>query len=223
MSTPWYLEGEQAPSSRGYFLTRRDLAIVTVGLVALGLLLFTAGLLLGVYALGPPPAAVAAIPEPAPVPAQKPETPTQRRQLPPPVEQAPVQPPAPEPEPELAPAVEPPKPEPAPVEAKPVARAPAKATPAEDAAGFEVQLGFFRQRVNAQQLLSIVQSHGWEAYLVTAMHNGAEAFTVRLGPFSDRAAAEAEAERYRRQERGQALIRPRAGASNRPAKSGEAG
>ena len=210
MSTPPYLETESyretRRTSRGFFLSRRDLTIVFVGLAALGLLLFSAGLLLGLFAIGPLPTHQASV-EPQASPPILEVDPLQRYEEPEPLQPTP---PA-EPEPEPAPVVKvepPPEPEPEP-EPEPKSEPP-PVDPAATATQtiYEVQLGFFRVQENAEGYRLALQERGWSAYLVPSpASQGQPRYTVRLGPFPGPREAAAEAARFESDEGSDTMIR----------------
>ena len=84
-------------------------------------------------------------------------------------------------------------PAPAPVTPPPSpAPAPAPPAPAAVAAGdFTVTAGTFGQRSNADALVARLKSSGLPAFTEAAQANGQPATRVKVGPFADRAAAEA--------------------------------
>jgi len=78
-------------------------------------------------------------------------------------------------------------PKPAPVQAE----APAPAPPAAAAAGrFAVHLGVYADRGHADALVATLKKQGFAAFDETAEYQGKSMQRVRVGPYSDRAAAE---------------------------------
>jgi len=116
--------------------------------------------------------------------APKPET------LPPPVaapEPATTKPAAPAPAPS-APAAKPS----APAAAAPAAAEPAKPAPGQAANGrFFVHLGVYSTTRNAEDLVATLKKSGFPAFAEASEYQGKRAERVRVGPFEDRAAAEA--------------------------------
>jgi DedD protein len=80
--------------------------------------------------------------------------------------------------------------------AKPAAPAPATPTPAAPAAAasggrFAVQLGVYADQAHADALIANLKKLGFPAYREATEYQGKPAARVRVGPFADRAAAEA--------------------------------
>jgi cell division septation protein DedD len=63
---------------------------------------------------------------------------------------------------------------------------------------FAVQLGTFKDRVNADRLVRDVTAKGFNAFVTPIASGGHELYRVRVGPTRDRAAAEALAAQLRR-------------------------
>ena len=63
---------------------------------------------------------------------------------------------------------------------------------------FVVQLGAFSDKTKAQQQLNNLMSNGINAYTETHILNGNVMTRVRIGPFSNRIAAEDELEKLKR-------------------------
>jgi len=64
--------------------------------------------------------------------------------------------------------------------------------------GYVVQLGAFSNQAKAQQQQNALISNGFKAYTETLVINGNVMTRVRLGPFADRSAAQAELDKLRR-------------------------
>jgi DedD protein len=85
-----------------------------------------------------------------------------------------------------------PAPAPAPPTAKPVATVPSKPLPGQAADGrFLVHLGVYANGRNAQDLVASLKKEGYPAFAEATDYQGKPAERVRVGPFADRAAAEA--------------------------------
>ncbi len=96
--------------------------------------------------------------------------------------------PAPASKPETAPATPAPKPA---APAAPAAEEP-KPVPGQAANGrFFVHLGIYTATKNAQDLVASLKKDGFPAFDETSQYQGKPAVRVRVGPFADRAAAEA--------------------------------
>ena len=81
---------------------------------------------------------------------------------------------------------------PAPAEPKPVATTAPKPLPGQAADGrFFVHLGVYANGRNAQDLVATLKKGGYPAFAETSEYQGKPAERVRVGPFTDRAAAEA--------------------------------
>lgn len=75
--------------------------------------------------------------------------------------------------------------------AVPAATAPAVAGPPAAAGGWQVQVGSFAQRVNAQRFAQELVAKGFKAQVSSSGSKNRELFRVRVGPVADRAAATA--------------------------------
>ena len=115
----------------------------------------------------------------------------------PPAPELPVPPSAPAPKPEA------PTAKPAPVAATPVPAKelpPAKPDPGQAASGrYYVNLGVYATAKNAQDLVAALKKGGFAASAETSEIQGKPAERVRVGPFADRAAAEAARLRIKQQ------------------------
>ena len=68
---------------------------------------------------------------------------------------------------------------------------------ASSAAGFAIQVGAFKDRASADNIVRSLKTRGLPAYVVTPAGKGGGLFTVRVGVYRDRADAEAVQERLR--------------------------
>ncbi|HLG88556.1 MAG TPA: SPOR domain-containing protein [Alphaproteobacteria bacterium] len=194
--TPW---GDGRRGNRAQLIVGGAVALVLIGT--------TAFVLLREPSSGPPETPPAAQPAPAaPPPAVSPPAPPPAAAVAPPVASPPPTPaPAAVPEPAAPPA--PPStaaiPEPQP-EAKPVAKAPTTARPAEHRATgtvYALQLGSFLVPANASALVARLNAHGGSAYEKAEPDaNGKTWHIVRSGAFDTKAEAEAAAEDLKRTE-----------------------
>jgi DedD protein len=120
---------------------------------------------------GPPSGAGAAAAEPPAPPAITPEPPTSQ---PPPVTEPVTRPVAPPP----------PAPDPVTRQATP----PATTTPAGQTGGWMIQVGVFGSRENADRLVATLKQRGHTAF-ITQVATSTAPYSVRVGPFAERADA----------------------------------
>lgn len=179
-----------------FLFDKKSLVLLLSGLGLSGLLLFFAGLLVGVQvglptraSYTPPRLPAAKAPAKAAYPEDRPCTPCAE------IAAAPPEPAAPEIEVEEAA----PEPEPAPpaVEAPQVQVA---ALPSEEAA-FTLQVGAFRQPENSDKVIRDLASRGYQPYVVALKGSKSRVLhTVRVGRYADREEARKAAAELRQRE-----------------------
>jgi cell division septation protein DedD len=113
-------------------------------------------------------------------------------------------PPAPKPAPKAAPSPTPPSPRVAANTPAPATTgAPAAAPPAADAASFTIQVGVFKEKARAEAIAARLKTKGF-APAVSGDEDGP--FSVRVGSYADRPAAERDQARLRDEEKLQPFI-----------------
>ena len=183
-----------------FLFDKKSLTLLLSGLGLAGLLLFFAGLLVGVQVGLPTQASytrprlpAVKLPAKAAYPEDRPCTPS-----------AEIAVARPEPEPEPVPEPEP-EPEPAPpVEEAPqvqVASLPSPEPMTDDEAAFTLQVGAFRKSENSEKVIRDLASRGYQPYVVAQRGSRSRVLhTVRVGRYADRGEAQKAAAEMRQRE-----------------------
>jgi cell division septation protein DedD len=177
-----------------FLFDKKSLILLLSGLGLAGLLLFFAGLLVGVQvglptsaSYTPPRPPAAKPPAKAALPEDRPCTPCAELAVAPPE-------PEPVPEPEPAPPVE---------EAPPVqvASLPSPEPMTDDEAAFTLQVGAFRKSENSDRVIRDLASRGYQPYVVAQRGSRSRVLhTVRVGRYTDRGEAQKAAAELRQRE-----------------------